>query len=550
VIVRELIAMFGIQLDAQSVARADAAYSKVRTTVQGADRAVASLNSRLGDARGGFMGMGPSAGGAAAGVDKLGGSLTRIGDTWDTLQRAIGAGIVFEGMRRSFGGLLGLASDAAENNNVLNEVFEEGADSVRAWASQMSDQIGRSEYTLRGFAATMGAMLLPMLEGNKEAAAEMSTTISALAVDLSSFFNTAEADALVALRAGLAGESEPLRRYGVVLLDATLQEFALAQGIRKRFKDMNVAEKTALRYQFILANTTKAQGDAMRTADEYANSLRAVQDGFKDLGTRMGERLLPIGKRVLGWLKDAIGGLRSLMERTHLAEVAMGVLAAAGIALAVALIMPFLPAIIAAAKFVAILTLIGLAVDDVITFFMGGKSAIGEFIDAMFGVGTSAQFVDDVGHSMNALNMMVADSIIFWTELYDAAVSFGEDTFEWLDKITTKGAEFMRDVLEPIGNFLGFDGTGPLGGRPALAPGGTAPRGSPFTERVFTRPMTGTESMVSVPSRAGSNVLQDVLANITLNGVTGGRDAVEQGVFGGLRRALQDAREALVEELE
>lgn len=215
------------------------------------------------------------------------------------------AGIVAFKTAGAVGSLIGLASDAAETTNVINQSFEEAASSVERWAQTASRELGRSRFAMREMAAATGAILQPML-GSSSAAADMSTQMAQLAVDLGSFFNTTDADALRALQAGMVGSMEPLLRYGVVMKQVNLEEFRRQKGIRTSVKDMNEAELTALRFNFIMERTAKAQGDAARTSDGYANASKRLRGLLRDLATTAAQRLLPIIEkylnRLIGWI--------------------------------------------------------------------------------------------------------------------------------------------------------------------------------------------------------------------------------------------------------
>lgn len=562
-IVRELLAAFGIALDQASVQRADAAFARVRDTVGTADRSVRGMNERLRDQRGRFIAAGASASGVVAPLGAAAAAATATKDSMGGLLKVMGGVFALGGAKHLTLGLLGLASDADEANNVINEIFEDGAGSVRAWAKRVGAEIGRSEYTMRTFAGSMGAMLLPMLQGNREAAAEMSQTIAQLGVDLSSFFNTTEDEALTALRAGLAGEAEPLKKYGIVMLEATLQEFAHAEGIRAKVKDMTIAEKTELRYRFILANTTKAQGDAAKTLDGYANSARAAADAVKDLGTRMGERIIPVARRMLHWFREGAHALKGLVETSHIAEVAMGVLAAAAVALGWSMLAPFLPAILAGAKVVAILTAIGLVIDDVITFFSGGTSVIGEFIDATLGLGTSAQFLENWNLGLEEMGRLLDESTAKWAILWSEfdrdevhRVDRWNESLEemnrllgiaagWWQKVflmIESAARLMARIVDPFAAVVGGRATGGSA---------SAPRRPIDTTSPITRPEGMAAPALSVPFGGRTSYYSpDVRANITINADPRDTAIIESSTRDGLGRALRDAREAFSDEVD
>ncbi len=346
-IVRELIAVLGIDLDDRDVKKVDTAVSKFEGRIQ------------------------------------------KVG-------QFIGGSIFLAGFARAAGAIVGFASDAEETLNLVRETFGENADEVEAWSTRVAKEVGRSEFLMREMAGTLGAVLTPLMQGNTQAAAEMSTGLATLAVDLGSFFNAAESDVLIALRSGIVGEAEPLKRFGIVMLESTLQAFALAQGITKSVKSMTIAEKTTLRYNFILDQTVIAQGDAARTADAFANASKAAADAIKDLATRIGGRLLPVATRFVTWARDAARSIVEVAQKTNILEATLITLAGALAVMAVLLLAPFVPFLITAAKVLVAIGAISIAVDELITFFTGGRTVIGEFIDELFGIGAAQQFLDNL----------------------------------------------------------------------------------------------------------------------------------------------------------
>lgn len=104
--------------------------------------------------------------------------------------------------------------------------------------------------------------------------ADFSKRLTLLATDLASFNNTPVDEAVVSLAAALRGEQEPIRRYGILLNEAVLQQRAFDEGITDSIRKLTPAERVLAAYNEILAQTTVQQGDAARTADDFANSSR------------------------------------------------------------------------------------------------------------------------------------------------------------------------------------------------------------------------------------------------------------------------------------
>jgi murein DD-endopeptidase MepM/ murein hydrolase activator NlpD len=111
-------------------------------------------------------------------------------------------------------------------------------------------------------------------------------------------------DALTAIRAGLVGEAEPLRRFGVLLNEAAVKAEAYRSGIAKVGSVLTEQQKVQARANLIMAQTKLAQGDATRTADSFTNQMRKLQNQVRDTATELGLKLLPIATAVVEKLNE------------------------------------------------------------------------------------------------------------------------------------------------------------------------------------------------------------------------------------------------------
>jgi hypothetical protein len=117
--------------------------------------------------------------------------------------------------------LLNAASDAEEVRNKFDVVFRDQSDAVEQWASDFSDAVGRSTTENMGFLATIQDTLVP-LGLARNAAAEMSMSVVELATDLSSFNNLPTEQVIQDIQSALVGNTETLRKYGVVANQAEI----------------------------------------------------------------------------------------------------------------------------------------------------------------------------------------------------------------------------------------------------------------------------------------------------------------------------------------
>lgn len=209
-----------------------------------------------------------------------------------------------------------MASDYEESLNKVNVAFDYAAGQVTAWAETSIEKMGMASGSALDAAALFGDMATSM-GINRDEAAKMSMSLVQLGADLASFKNVPIQQAMYALNGVFTGETESLKMLGVVMTQANLQAFALTQGITKQVEKMSQAEQVTLRYQYILANTTNAQGDFLRTNDGVANQMRIFQESLKQLGTEFGRTVLPVFNEIIKKLNGFLFALQQLSPETQ-----------------------------------------------------------------------------------------------------------------------------------------------------------------------------------------------------------------------------------------
>lgn len=210
------------------------------------------------------------------------------------------------------------ASDLGETVSKVTVIFGESTDAILDWSTTSADAFGLSRQQALAAAADFGGMFRVMGLG-KDQVDSMSTNLVGLAADLASFSNTPVPDALQAIGSALRGESEPIRRYNVLLDDATLKAAAMAKGLHDGKGSLDPMTRALAAYEVILTQTKDAQGDFARTSDGLANSQRIVAARFADLTAEIGESFLPMAEEFANWLKTvdfqpAANGVRLLVD--------------------------------------------------------------------------------------------------------------------------------------------------------------------------------------------------------------------------------------------
>lgn len=190
------------------------------------------------------------------------------------------------------------ASKMDELANVTRQVFESSTKEIEQWAKTIDREVGRSIYQMQNFASVYGSMF----KGagfDTSFFKQISKDLATFTADFSSFFNVTDDEAFTAIKGALTGETEALKRYGLILNDTTMAEYALSQGIKEKWQNLDTATKMQLRYNKLMEMTTYIQGDASRTIDGYANSLKKAEGLIDNIATAMGQKLLPFATKVV-----------------------------------------------------------------------------------------------------------------------------------------------------------------------------------------------------------------------------------------------------------
>ncbi len=258
--------------------------------------------------------------GAQADLDKFGSGVVRLG----TQVAAAGAAVL-----APFGLAIKAASDLQETLSKFETVFGDRSKEAKVWGDEFAGQVGRSQRQIAQFLAGAQDLFVPL--GFEPGAAEaMSKQITKLAVDLASFNNTTDADAMRDLQAALTGSGEVMKKYGVIVSEAAVKQELLNKGIDPT--KASDQQKVLARLNIIMAGTTAAQGDATRTAGSFANVQKAVYAELENVAGAIGGAVLPIVTKYAQQVVSAVKEIGKWVEAHQeviatIAKVAAGVTA-------------------------------------------------------------------------------------------------------------------------------------------------------------------------------------------------------------------------------
>ena len=220
---------------------------------------------------------------------------------------------------------IGNASDLVEAGTAITAVFGDADATIQKFAAGSAASLGQSTNQTLDAARVFGVFgKAAGLSGDDLAG--FSTDFITLAADLASFNNTTPEAAIQALGAGLRGESEPLRQYGVLLDDAALKARATTLGIYSGSGALTQQQKVLAAQAEIMAQTGVQQGDFAKTSAGLANQQRILSAGLTNLSTTFGAIFLPIATTVVGFLnRSVVPAFQGLAEMLSGGEMPAGV---------------------------------------------------------------------------------------------------------------------------------------------------------------------------------------------------------------------------------
>ena len=216
------------------------------------------------------------------------------------------AGTAFAGIAVGLGKSVKVASDLGESVNAINVAFGSSAKGILDFGKTAATTLGVSSVDFNNAAVRFSAFA-DRIVGKGGDAAGFVADISTRAADFASVFNIEVAEALGVFQSGLAGEAEPLKRFGINLLDSEVKAFAMANGIGEVGRQLTETEKVQARYGLLMEATAKTQGDFANTSGGLANGMRILKAQITDTQAEIGNALLPVLEEILPIVQTLVG---------------------------------------------------------------------------------------------------------------------------------------------------------------------------------------------------------------------------------------------------
>lgn len=239
-------------------------------------------------------------------LGKVGAGLTKFGAAGLAASGVIGSQLFKAGQA---------AGDLSESLNKTRVIFGQTSGQIEVFAETAATSLGLSQRAALDAASTFATFgKAAGLAGNE--LGTFSKDLVTLSADLASFYNTSPEDAVLAIGAALRGESEPIRRYGVLLNDATLKQEALTMGIYDGKGALTAQQRVLAAQAQILKQTSDAQGDFARTSDGLANSQRILTANIENAKAQLGEAFVPVINTAVSAVGSAVGAFNNFEKAT------------------------------------------------------------------------------------------------------------------------------------------------------------------------------------------------------------------------------------------
>lgn len=321
-----------------------------------------------------------------------------------------------------------LASDSAETSSKFETVFGDAEEAMSRFIKNLRSTVPATTAELKGMTAELQDLLVP-LGVAPDKAVEMNQQFTQLAADLASFNNVPLVDALGAIKSGLVGSSEPLRKFGIDVRQSAVEAKALELGLidaDTQLSKLAPAVQGPIQAQAVLAialqQSSFALGDAARTSESTANQFKFLESSIGELTTRIGEVLLPFVTQMIAKINEAVTWLQTWDQDTLAVGVAIAaVVAAVGpLLIAIGLMIPAITAVV-----------------GVLSGPVGIVIAIGAAVTALMG--------------FTASNETVRTTI---AEIWDAIKEKFEKVFEAIGKVFDKVSKHYSDLWDKWGDEI------------------------------------------------------------------------------------------------
>lgn len=231
------------------------------------------------------------------------------------------------GVGKAFADATKSAISYIENLNLFTVAMGDSVDEAMEFVDRMSEIYGMDPSNIYRHAGYF-YQLTDAIGATSEASKIMSLSLTKASNDISSLFNVDIETVTNDLASGMQGMSRAVRKYGMDIRAAALQQTALNYGFTENISTTSEANRMALRYLTMMQqvrNATKqvttttdgatiAMGDFVRNIETPANQLRILKEQASEVARAFGNFFIPIMQKVLFVVNGVLMAIKTLLQ--------------------------------------------------------------------------------------------------------------------------------------------------------------------------------------------------------------------------------------------
>lgn len=246
-------------------------------------------------------------------VGDVQGSFSRIKDIAIGTLSALGLDELFGDISSSMSEALENASSITESENLISSVYSSGSNALLEWSDANATAYGLANASSKQYLASLTGIMHNLGVEDKYLGS-MSQNYVKLIGDLASAYNSTTEEVFESMRSAITGSTETLKKYGIVLNETNAQQFLNEQGINVTYRSLDSLSKQYVNYAYILKTTSAIQGDYSKTFSSFSNTMKTLQNDWKNFLTLLGQYAIPILQPILEWLRTIIAYASAVLK--------------------------------------------------------------------------------------------------------------------------------------------------------------------------------------------------------------------------------------------
>lgn len=240
-------------------------------------------------------------------------SFSRIKDIAIGTLSALGLDELFGDISSSMSEALENASSITESENLISSVYASGSKALLEWSDANATAYGLANASSKQYLASLTGIMHNLGVEDKYLGS-MSQNYVKLIGDLASAYNSTTEEVFESMRSAITGSTETLKKYGIVLNETNAQQFLNEQGINVTYRSLDSLSKQYVNYAYILKTTSAIQGDYSKTFSSFSNTMKTLQNDWKNFLTLLGQYAIPILQPILEWLRTIIAYASAVLK--------------------------------------------------------------------------------------------------------------------------------------------------------------------------------------------------------------------------------------------